>query len=82
MASVIPRDEETPLVAADESPLQPPKNHTRDVHILSLAFLLIFLAYGAAQNLQSTLNTVSLSLSLCILFKRKRKLNTVVELQI
>lgn len=37
--------------------LQLPKNHTRDVHILSLAFLLIFLAYGAAQNLQSTLNT-------------------------
>ncbi|KAJ1387246.1 MFS transporter superfamily [Sesbania bispinosa] len=58
MASVIPRDEETPLVA-DESPLQPPKSmsHTKDVHILSLAFLLIFLAYGAAQNLQSTLNT-------------------------
>jgi hypothetical protein len=62
MASVtIHRDEETPLVIADESPIQVqnPKNHTRDVHILSLAFLLIFLAYGAAQNLQSTLNTVS-----------------------
>lgn len=60
MASAIPRDEETPLVATvDNSPLQTPKNHTRDVHILSGAFLLIFLAYGAAQNLQSTLNTVS-----------------------
>ncbi|XP_057438435.1 UNC93-like protein 3 [Lotus japonicus] len=60
MASVIPRDEEAPLVAAaDDSPaLQSPKSHhTKDVHILSLAFLLIFLAYGAAQNLQSTLNT-------------------------
>ncbi|KAK7284214.1 hypothetical protein RJT34_18956 [Clitoria ternatea] len=57
MASPINRDEETPLVAADESPLPQPKTHTRDVHILSLAFLLIFLAYGAAQNLQSTLNT-------------------------
>ncbi|KAF5196980.1 unc-93-like protein [Thalictrum thalictroides] len=32
-------------------------NHTRDVHILSCAFLLVFLAYGAAQNLQSTVNT-------------------------
>lgn len=61
MASVITHpDEETPLVVAtDESPiqLQPHKSHTRDVHILSIAFLLIFLAYGAAQNLQSTLNT-------------------------
>ncbi|KAF9592123.1 hypothetical protein IFM89_011961 [Coptis chinensis] len=34
-----------------------PNNHTRDVHILSSAFLLIFLAYGAAQNLESTVNT-------------------------
>jgi len=63
MASVITHpDEETPLVVAtDESPIpfQPHKSHTRDVHILSIAFLLIFLAYGAAQNLQSTLNTVS-----------------------
>lgn len=58
MASVIPRDEEVPLVAdAGNSPIQTPKNHTRDIHILSVAFLLIFLAYGAAQNLQSTLNT-------------------------
>lgn len=30
---------------------------SRDVHILSCAFLLVFLAYGAAQNLQSTINT-------------------------
>ncbi|KAE8099437.1 hypothetical protein FH972_017420 [Carpinus fangiana] len=50
-------DEELPLVA-DSSPVQTPKqNHARDVHILSSAFLLIFLAYGAAQNLESTLNT-------------------------
>lgn len=34
-----------------------PKNHTRDVHILSFAFLFIFSAYGAAQNLESTVNT-------------------------
>ncbi|KAI4300136.1 hypothetical protein L6164_033547 [Bauhinia variegata] len=56
MAPVKSHDEEAPLVA-DNLPLQTPKNHTRDVHILSVAFLLIFLAYGAAQNLQSTLNT-------------------------
>jgi len=59
---IIHRDEETPLVVAtNDSPIQfqPHKSHTRDVHILSIAFLLIFLAYGAAQNLQSTLNTVS-----------------------
>lgn len=63
MASVLPRDEESPLVAAlDNSPIQTPKKHTRDIHILSVAFLLIFLAYGAAQNLQSTVNTVSLGL--------------------
>ncbi|KAJ0987749.1 hypothetical protein J5N97_006105 [Dioscorea zingiberensis] len=34
-----------------------PKNHTRDVHILSVAFLFIFSAYHAAQNLESTINT-------------------------
>ena len=69
-ASEIPRrDEEAPLVE-DSSPVQPPKtkSHTKDVHILSLAFLLIFLAYGAAQNLQSTLNTVIISFSLFKLF--------------
>ncbi|KAI5682300.1 hypothetical protein M9H77_03528 [Catharanthus roseus] len=46
------KDEEALLV---ESSI--PLNHTRDVHILSWAFLLIFLAYGAAQNLESTINT-------------------------
>jgi hypothetical protein len=53
-------DEESPLVV-DSSPVQTQKqNHARDVHILSSAFLLIFLAYGAVQNLESTVNTVSL----------------------
>ncbi|XP_076933379.1 UNC93-like protein 3 [Bidens hawaiensis] len=49
-------DEESPLIeeAGNESIII---NHGRDIHILSWAFLLIFLAYGAAQNLQSTLNT-------------------------
>lgn len=51
-------DEETPLVA-DNSPIQSRMSHTRDVHILSCAFLLIFLAYGAAQNLETSVNTVS-----------------------
>ncbi|XP_027349883.1 UNC93-like protein 3 isoform X2 [Abrus precatorius] len=68
MAPSIPRDEETPLVAEDNSSLQPPESHTRDVHILSLAFLLVFLAYGAAQNLQSTLNTDLGTTSLGILY--------------
>ncbi|XP_048439641.1 UNC93-like protein 3 isoform X2 [Pyrus x bretschneideri] len=49
-------DEETPLVA-DNSPIQSRRSYTRDVHILSCAFLLIFLAYGAAQNLETSVNT-------------------------
>lgn len=50
------RDEEAPLVADNlQSPTS--KNYTRDVHILSSAFLLIFLAYGAAQNLETTVNS-------------------------
>ncbi|XP_048429471.1 UNC93-like protein 3 [Pyrus x bretschneideri] len=49
-------DEETPLVV-DNSPIQSRRRHTRDVHILSCAFLLIFLAYGAAQNLETSVNT-------------------------
>ncbi|KAM7531831.1 hypothetical protein LguiB_035241 [Lonicera macranthoides] len=48
-------DEEAPLVV-EQSQTQT-LNHKRDVHILSWAFLLIFLAYGAAQNLESTINT-------------------------
>lgn len=60
MAPSLPHDEETSLITASHNSAL--KNHTRDVHILSLAFLLIILAYGAAQNLQSTLNTVRTSL--------------------
>lgn len=56
MASVDPRDEEAPLVV-DNLSIHTPKNHTKDIHILSSAFLLIFLAYGAAQNLETTVNT-------------------------
>lgn len=48
-------DEETPLIS--EPSQSQTLNHTRDVHFLSGAFLLIFLAYGAAQNLESTINT-------------------------
>lgn len=33
-------------------------SQTRDLHLLSLAFFFVFLAYHAAQNLQSTVNTV------------------------
>lgn len=52
------QDEEAPLVV-DVSGGETTKNRTRDVHILSCAFLLIFLAYGAAQNLETTINSVS-----------------------
>ncbi|MBA0750749.1 hypothetical protein Gogos_002138, partial [Gossypium gossypioides] len=48
------REEEAPLVI-DISERETPKNQTRDIHILSCAFL-IFLAYGAAQNLETTVN--------------------------
>ncbi|KAF9679905.1 hypothetical protein SADUNF_Sadunf06G0064100 [Salix dunnii] len=53
------RDEEEPFVvgAASVDNSETLRNHTKDVHILSSAFLLIFLAYGAAQNLETTLNT-------------------------
>ncbi|GAB4833794.1 hypothetical protein Ancab_032043 [Ancistrocladus abbreviatus] len=52
MASV---DENIPFVESD-SLVQTPKSRTKDVHILSTAFLLVFLAYGAVQNLESTVN--------------------------
>jgi hypothetical protein len=35
----------------------------RDLHMLSLSFLFVFLAYGAIQNLESSLHVVSVSLS-------------------
>ncbi|XP_010543326.1 PREDICTED: UNC93-like protein 3 [Tarenaya hassleriana] len=44
------------------------RSYTRDVHILSVSFLLIFLAYGASQNLQSTLNKELGTISLGILY--------------
>jgi hypothetical protein len=60
-ALIILDNQETPIVVKESQlQLQPTENHTREVHILSLAFLLIFLAFGATQNLESTLNTVSL----------------------
>lgn len=52
-------ESESPLVGDYENHQRGSVNHERDVHILSCAFLLIFLAYGAAQNLESTINTVS-----------------------
>ncbi|CAL5333385.1 unnamed protein product [Camellia sinensis] len=51
-------EEEAPLVAENsETQTLTKKNHTRDVHILSSAFLLMFLAYGAVQYLECTINT-------------------------
>ncbi|XP_009414397.2 UNC93-like protein 3 [Musa acuminata AAA Group] len=63
-ARAAPEDEAAPLVvdvsscsSSSSSDARPARNHARDVHILSLAFLLIFSAYGAAQNLESSVNT-------------------------
>ncbi|XP_050381675.1 UNC93-like protein 3 isoform X2 [Argentina anserina] len=61
MESLDSRDDiEKPLLHGDESPpvlLTKKSTHARDVHILSFSFLLIFLAFGAAQNLESTVDT-------------------------
>lgn len=51
-------DEEAPLVSGEDRKVRAGKSYTRDVHILSISFLLIFLAYGAAQNLETTVNKV------------------------
>ncbi|KAG0466479.1 hypothetical protein HPP92_018059 [Vanilla planifolia] len=53
-------EEESPLFVVHEGSsleARTPKSHARDAHIMSFAFLFIFSAYGAAQNLQSTVNT-------------------------
>lgn len=34
-----------------------PRNHLKDLHILSFSFLFVFLAYSATQNLESSLNS-------------------------
>lgn len=54
--------EEEALGGSHNFPHQLPGNsrsrrHTRDVHFLSLAFLFVFSAYHAAQNLESSINT-------------------------
>lgn len=59
MESLENGDEEAPLVVGD-SRSQTPSSYWRDVHIVSFAFLFVFLAYGAAQNLETTVNAVSL----------------------
>ena len=51
-------DEGLPLVDSNLS-RKLLRSHSRDVHVLSLAFLLVFSAYGAVQNLESTVNAVS-----------------------
>ncbi|NP_001183030.1 UNC93-like protein 3-like isoform 2 [Zea mays] len=52
-------EEAAPLVAGPGSRRAPASvmGASRDVHLLSSAFLFVFLAYHAAQNLQSTVNT-------------------------
>jgi hypothetical protein len=54
-------EEAAPLVpgpGARRAPAPPTTGAVRDVRLLSSAFLFVFLAYHAAQNLQSTVNTV------------------------
>ncbi|CAN1291374.1 hypothetical protein LINPERPRIM_LOCUS21122 [Linum perenne] len=63
-----PKDEESSLVTMADRKLllpQPTKNHTRDVHILSSTFLLIFLAHGTTHNLKTTANSVGLYVYCC-----------------
>ncbi|KAL6847364.1 hypothetical protein ACP4OV_023217 [Aristida adscensionis] len=52
-------DEEAaaPLVSSGAGARRAGASATRDAHLLSAAFLFVFLAYHAAQNLQSTVNT-------------------------
>ncbi|AEE74771.1 UNC93-like protein 3 [Arabidopsis thaliana] len=63
-------DEEAPLISAsgEDRKVRAGKCYTRDVHILSISFLLIFLAYGAAQNLETTVNKDLGTISLGILY--------------
>ncbi|KAF2557275.1 hypothetical protein F2Q68_00018051 [Brassica cretica] len=63
-------DEEAPLVlvSGEDRKVGPGKSYTRDVHILSISFLLIFLAFGAAQNLETTINKELGTISLGILY--------------
>ncbi|KAG2272591.1 hypothetical protein Bca52824_067146 [Brassica carinata] len=63
-------DEEAPLVlvSREDRKVGPGKSYTRDVHILSISFLLIFLAFGAAQNLETTINKELGTISLGILY--------------
>uniref|UniRef100_A0A0D9Y0I4 Uncharacterized protein n=1 Tax=Leersia perrieri TaxID=77586 RepID=A0A0D9Y0I4_9ORYZ len=51
-------EEAAPLVSGGRGRgLSTVASQTRDLHLLSSAFLFVFLAYHAAQNLQSTVNT-------------------------
>ncbi|RLM97795.1 UNC93-like protein 3 [Panicum miliaceum] len=53
------RDEEAAAAAGLllAAPAGSTRNPAADAHILSAAFLFVFAAYGAAQNLESTVNT-------------------------
>jgi hypothetical protein len=62
-----------PVVARSDSSVGGWSPHLRDLHILSFSFLFTFLAYGALQNLESSLHGVSYSgatFSLSVLIKR------------
>ncbi|XP_048493398.1 UNC93-like protein 3 isoform X2 [Beta vulgaris subsp. vulgaris] len=73
MGSITSPDENLPLVDPN-APENHPKSHSKDVHILSLGFLLVFSAYGAVQNLESTVNdegdlgTISLGILVLVVY--------------
>lgn len=48
-----------PVLARSISSIGSWSPHLRDLHILSVSFLFTFLAYGALQNLESSLHGVS-----------------------
>lgn len=56
------------LVSGEDRKVRAGKSYTRDVHMLSISFLLIFLAFGAAQNLETTINKDLGTISLGILY--------------
>lgn len=51
----------TLLVSAPVSSIGGWSPHLRDLHILSFSFLFVFLAYGALQNLESSIHGVGSS---------------------
>lgn len=63
------RQDHAPMLTRSDSMDGSWSPYLRDLHRLSLCFLFVFLAYGATQNLESSLHTVSLIQILHMLLK-------------